>query len=95
MLANLRATEQTTANPVKPTLTFLTALLLVPLATMCDGTGDQIQEGEMASYLFGPAEKVPESFNAGFSLHAATRRVVRVATDKLLENWHNQGKARQ
>jgi hypothetical protein len=27
--------------------------------------------GEMAGYLFGPAEKVPEEFNGGFSLYAA------------------------
>jgi hypothetical protein len=31
----------------------------------------EIQEGEMAGYLFGPAEKVPEEFNGGFSLYAA------------------------
>ncbi len=30
-----------------------------------------IQQGEMAGYLFGPAEKVPEEFNGGFSLYAA------------------------
>lgn len=29
------------------------------------------KEGEMAGYLFGPAEKVPEEFNGGFSLYAA------------------------
>jgi hypothetical protein len=29
------------------------------------------QQGEMAGYLFGPAEKVPEEFNGGFSLYAA------------------------
>jgi hypothetical protein len=28
-------------------------------------------EGEMAGYLFAPAEKVPEEFNGGFSLYAA------------------------
>jgi hypothetical protein len=31
----------------------------------------EIQKGEMAGYLFGPADKVPEEFNAGFSLYAA------------------------
>ena len=31
----------------------------------------EIQQGEMAGYLFGPAEKVPEDFNGGFSLYAA------------------------
>ena len=30
-----------------------------------------IIEGEMAGYLFAPAEKVPEEFNGGFSLYAA------------------------
>jgi len=34
-------------------------------------TPSEIQEGEMAGYLFGPAEKVPEEFNGGFSLYAA------------------------
>ncbi len=33
--------------------------------------GAAIQEGEMAGYLFGPAERVPEEFNGGFSLYAA------------------------
>lgn len=31
----------------------------------------EVNEGEMAGYLFGPAEKVPEEFNSGFSLYAA------------------------
>ena len=30
-----------------------------------------VHNGEMAGYLFGPAEKVPEDFNGGFSLYAA------------------------
>ena len=29
------------------------------------------QQGEMSGYLFGPAQKVPEEFNGGFSLYAA------------------------
>ncbi|MCX6848188.1 MAG: hypothetical protein NTY98_04655, partial [Verrucomicrobia bacterium] len=29
------------------------------------------QQGEMAGYLFGPTERVPEEFNGGFSLYAA------------------------
>lgn len=29
------------------------------------------QQGEMAGYLFGPTERVPEEFNSGFSLYAA------------------------
>ena len=31
----------------------------------------ELKEGEMAGYLFGPAGKVPEEFNGGFSLYAA------------------------
>ncbi len=59
---------------MKPTLTLLVALLLA----LCSGNvpaapqaGNQIQDAEMAGYLFGPAEKVPEEFNGGFSLYAA------------------------
>ncbi len=33
--------------------------------------GDQIQKGEMAGYLLVPNEKVPESYNAGFSMYVA------------------------
>ncbi len=29
------------------------------------------EQGEMAGYLFGPTERVPEEFNGGFSLYAA------------------------
>ncbi len=32
---------------------------------------EEITSGEMAGYLFGPAEKVPEEYNGGFSLYAA------------------------
>jgi hypothetical protein len=31
----------------------------------------EVKAGEMAGYLFAPAEKVPEEFNGGFSLYAA------------------------
>ena len=54
---------------MKHTLALLTALLLA----LCSGnvpaapqTGNQVQDAEMAGYLFGPAEKVPEEFNAGY-----------------------------
>lgn len=42
-----------------------------PSTTSQSKTFDNIQQGEMAGYLFGPAEKVPEDFNGGFSLYAA------------------------
>jgi len=47
---------------MKHTLTFLITLLLAPAVV---GTA-AIQEGEMAGYLFGPTEKVPEEFNADY-----------------------------
>ncbi|HEY3897511.1 MAG TPA: hypothetical protein VGM54_02805 [Chthoniobacter sp.] len=34
-------------------------------------TGEKIQQGEMAGYLLVPVEKVPESFNAGYSMYVA------------------------
>src|SRR3954464_11706245 len=45
----------------------LFSLILLPF----HHTSAEIQQGEMAGYLFGPAEKVPEEFNGGFSLYAA------------------------
>ncbi|EDY20572.1 hypothetical protein CfE428DRAFT_1769 [Chthoniobacter flavus Ellin428] len=38
----------------------------------------EIKEAELAGYLFGPAEKVPEEFNGGFSLYAAAWPLVGV-----------------
>lgn len=35
------------------------------------GAEGQIQKGEMAGYLIVPNDKVPESYNAGFSMYAA------------------------
>jgi hypothetical protein len=29
---------------------------------------EKLERGEMAGYLLGPNEKVPETFNAGFSM---------------------------
>ncbi len=40
------------------------------LAVFCADDGGE-SAGEMAGYLFAPAEKVPEDFNGGFSLYAA------------------------
>jgi hypothetical protein len=52
---------------MKTIIQFLSTSLLVFPAVVCAA---EIQQGEMAGYLFGPAEKVPEEFNAGFSLYA-------------------------
>ena len=58
--------------------TFLT-LPALPLALALAGAvsvvparaGEPIQEGEMAGYLLVPNEKVPETYNAGFSMYVA------------------------
>ena len=46
-------------------------LFLSLILPAVNASSAEIQEGEMAGYLFGPAEKVPEEFNGGFSLYAA------------------------
>ncbi|MBI3880852.1 MAG: hypothetical protein HY301_12440 [Verrucomicrobia bacterium] len=53
---------------MKPILHFLAVVAFAMAAVRASA---EIQEGEMAGYLFGPAEKVPEEFNGGFSLYAA------------------------
>ena len=59
-------------NPI-PTLTvLLQAVVLVGATAFFPArAADKLERGEMAGYLFGPAEKVPEEFNGGFSLYAA------------------------
>lgn len=57
----------------------LFALAALPLALLLPTTGDAlaaqaaqpVQPGEMAGYLLVPNEKVPESYNAGFSMYVA------------------------
>ncbi len=44
-------------------------LFLRPSPTV--GSKDSIHEGEMAGYLLVPHEKVPETYNAGFSMYVA------------------------
>jgi hypothetical protein len=47
------------------------ALALVVPQTPLFGASPVIQTGEMAGYLIVPHDKVPETYNAGFSLYAA------------------------
>ncbi len=56
-------------------------LFSLTLLSLCASSAE-IQQGEMAGYLFRPAEKVPEEFNAGFSLYAAAWLLVESATTK-------------
>ena len=46
-------------------------ILLICILAITSSASAEVQEGEMAGYLFGPTEKVPEEFNGGFSLYAA------------------------
>lgn len=50
-------------------LTLTSLFLLMPSHLVY--SQERIQEGEMAGYLLVPHEKVPESYNAGFSLYVA------------------------
>jgi hypothetical protein len=54
-------------------LRFLAGLALVGVLLQIPATGAEptVQPGEMAGYLLVPHEKVPETFNAGFSLYVA------------------------
>lgn len=45
--------------------------LIVLIQSSVIRSQERIQEGEMAGYLLVPHEKVPESYNAGFSLYVA------------------------
>ena len=47
------------------------ALALLLLPPPAAGSEDPVQEGEMAGYLLVPHEKVPETYNAGFSMYVA------------------------
>ena len=47
------------------------ALGVVSLLPTVVGASNQIQEAEMAGYLLVPNEKVPETYNAGFSMYVA------------------------
>jgi len=48
----------------------LALVFLLPLETLI-GASNQIQKGEMAGYLLVPHERVPEMYNAGFSMYVA------------------------
>ena len=50
---------------------FSLALVLVAPVSPAAGASNQVQKGEMAGYLLVPNEKVPETYNAGFSMYVA------------------------
>jgi hypothetical protein len=48
----------------------LSLVFIVPLSPLF-AASDQIQKGEMAGYLLVPNERVPKTYNAGFSMYVA------------------------
>jgi hypothetical protein len=50
---------------------FTLALALVAPVSPAAGAPNQAQKGEMAGYLLVPNERVPETYNAGFSMYVA------------------------
>ncbi len=50
---------------------FILSLLSLTLVSPAIGAANRIQTGEMAGYLLVPNERVPESYNAGFSMYVA------------------------
>jgi hypothetical protein len=54
-----------------PFLGSLAALVLLCAPSFPAVAANPVQEGEMAGYLLVPNEKVPESYNAGFSMYVA------------------------
>ena len=49
---------------------YLALVFALPLAPLI-GVSSQVKKGEMAGYLLVPHDKVPETYNAGFSLYVA------------------------
>jgi len=49
----------------------LTLVLTLHIVTAAGATTIEIQKGEMAGYLIVPHEKVPETYNAGYSMYVA------------------------
>ena len=56
-------------NKTRHTLVAITAALTITLQTAA--SSGEVQEAEMAGYLLVSSEKVPDAYNAGFSLYTA------------------------
>ena len=52
-------------------LAFFIAFVAASRLSTVDGAADPIVPGEMAGYLLVPADKVPDTYNAGFSMYVA------------------------
>jgi len=62
---------------VIPLFVFCQLLVVAQPISPLLGATNQIQEGEMSGYLLVPNEKVPETYNAGFSLYVAAWPLVK------------------
>src|SRR5689334_6703230 len=64
---------KTNQNPFQA----LAVLLLATVFPLPAQAADRIERGEMAGYLLVPNEKVPETFNAGYSMYVAAWPLVK------------------
>ena len=55
----------------------LAVLLLATVFSLPARAADRIERGEMAGYLLVPNEKVPDAFNAGYSMYVAAWPLVK------------------
>ena len=55
----------------------LAVLLLATVFSLLARAADRIERGEMAGYLLVPNEKVPDAFNAGYSMYVAAWPLVK------------------
>jgi len=56
-------------NKTRRTLIAITTALTIALPTVASSA--EVQKAEMAGYLLVSTDKVPDTYNAGFSLYAA------------------------
>ena len=66
-----RSGARTWRKPLFASLALALFLGMVLARPSLGSAASQIQEGEMAGYLLVPNDKVPETFNAGFSMYVA------------------------
>ncbi len=57
--------------PCRPWFAVCWALLILWRPTACRADNGPVREAEMAGYLIVPHDKVPETYNAGFSIYVA------------------------
>ena len=66
--------------------TLLALVLVLSMSPTVGANTNGIQKGEMAGYLLVPNEKVPETYNAGFSMYVAAWPLLEKAR---IRNWNS------